>query len=325
MQASFRARGVAGVLAVVLAAAGIATLNLRDHASGHSRQATDTTTVRPGPPAEDRVRGGTVPVGTLPEGTTTVPLRFGGAERSYLLERPTSTTGSAALVVLLHGTGVDAREELDRTGFGVLAQQRGFEVAVPQSIGRTWNSGAGCCSYEAEQRIDDIAFVRAVVSDVRDRTSIDPARIYLVGYSNGGKLAYGVACTGQRVFAGLATYGAGPQLPCTAAAPLALFVGFGTNDPLEPPKGMAPDSRGRHPGLASTVAEFVRRDRCAPTVERSAVGTAVVVAHTRCTAGTAIEAATWHGEDHTFPAPPRTTPDAAGATLMWQFLSRRDT
>jgi polyhydroxybutyrate depolymerase len=254
--------------------------------------------------------------------TTSVGLAYGGVSRSYLLFQPTTINKPLPLVILLHGTGVDAQQETIRTGFGLLAQERGFELAVPQSIGRTWNSGGGCCEFEAAQRIDDAGFVRAVLANIRARTLVDAAHIYLVGYSNGGKLSYGVACTKTRVFAGVATYGAGPQLPCISAAPISLFIGYGRADTLEPPAGNPTDARGLHQALARTVVQFVERDRCTSASETHIVGPAMVSTHVACANGTAVQLAEWDHQTHTFPAPPGVPPDASGAALMWQFLSQ---
>lgn len=316
MHSSARLRHVGGAVAiVVLLGSGLIALTQQSHASAHAPSQNETHT---------SVSERSIPVGALPASMTTVPMTYGSAARSYILERPPSITGPANLVVLLHGTGATAQEEMTRTGFGKLAVQQGFELVVPQSIGRTWNSGHGCCSYEAEQGIDDIGFVHAVIADVRARTAVNPDRIYLVGYSNGGKLAYGVACTKERVFAGLATYGAGPQLPCKDAAPLSLFVGYGTSDPLEPPTGMATNERGQHQPLTETVTQFLDRDHCVGRADTVTAASAKITTHGDCTNDTAVSVVEWSGQTHLFPHAPQVAAAADGASLMWQFLSRQD-
>lgn len=275
------------------------------------------------PAAAHRIPGGTVPVTALPPGTRDVALTAPGRRRSYLLVRPPAARGRTALVVLLHGTGASAAEEMARTGFGELADAVRFTLAVPASIGSTWNSGAGCCSYAARRRINDASFVHAVIRDVTRRVAVDPARIYLVGYSNGGKLSYEVACLDalpQRPFAGLATYGAGPQVSCPSTSPLPLFAGYGASDRLEPPAGEPPNWRGRHPGEARTAALFRARDHCTAAVTRARVGPVRISRYADCAAGTAVETAVWAGQTHVFPRSPTVPVAAAGATLMWDFL-----
>jgi polyhydroxybutyrate depolymerase len=280
---------------------------------------------RPSPASAstDPIPGGTVPVGPRPSGTRNVSLQFGGQRRSYLLVRPPGAHGSTPLVVLLHGTGASGAEEMARTGFGQLAEADGFTLAVPASIGPTWNSGAGCCAVAAHDHIDDPAFVHAVIADVTHEVAVDPRRIYLVGYSNGGKLSYGVSCTdalSKRPFAGLATYGAGPQLPCHDGAPLAVLAGYGAADHLEPAGGKPANDRGKHPGAKVTAADFRTRDHCTDAATHRRVGPADITTYAHCAAGTTVETAIWAHQTHTFPRSPAVPADAAGATVMWDFL-----
>lgn len=278
---------------------------------------------RPSRAAASAIPGGTVPIGSRPAGTRNVSLPFGGHDRSYLLVRPPGAHGATALVVLLHGTGASGAEEIARTGFGHLAEADGFTLAVPASIGPTWNSGAGCCSVAAQDRVDDPAFVHAVIASVTHDVAVDPRRIYLVGYSNGGKLSYGVSCTdalSKRPFAGLATYGAGPQLPCHDGPALPVFAGYGAADHLEPAGGKPANNRGQHPGARVTAADFRTRDHCTDAATHRRVGPAEITTYAHCTAGTTVETAIWEHQTHTFPRGPAIPADATGATLMWDFL-----
>lgn len=299
--------------------AGITTVVVRETRSARVHHAA----LRPTPRGGD-VGGTEITAADAVDRLVTVPIQYGNIARSYLVQRPATVSGDVPLVVLLHGSGSTGEAEVERTGFGKLATRAGFELVVPQSIGLTWNSGNGCCSYEAQQKIDDIGFIRAVVADAQRRTSVDGNRIYLVGYSNGGKLAYGVACTKQRTFAGLATYGAGPQLPCAGAAPLSLFAGYGTADPLEPPTGMPTNERGQHQPLSTTVTQFLARNHCPTrTPVKVEIETATLETYAGCDSGTAVRTAIWQGLDHRFPSPPAVAEAAAGATLIWDFLSHK--
>jgi polyhydroxybutyrate depolymerase len=278
---------------------------------------------RPKPAAATEIPGGHVAIGAPPAGVRDIALAFGGRHRSYLLVRPPSAQGVTPLVVLLHGTGASPAEEIARTGFGHLAELDRFTLAVPASVGTTWNSGAGCCSVAAKTHVDDADFVRAVIADAVREVAVDPRRIYLVGYSNGGKLSYGVSCADalpHKPFAALATYGAGPQVQCHDAPPLPVFAGYGALDRLEPLAGEPANERGQHPGLAGTAAVIRTRDHCTNTASLRRVGPAEITRYDQCAPGTSLETVVWAGQTHNFPRRPAVPAVATGATLMWNFL-----
>jgi polyhydroxybutyrate depolymerase len=65
-----------------------------------------------------------------------------------------------------------------------------------------WNSGGG---FAPDCLSDDHAFVNAVVDDMIANYDIDTSRVYLVGMSNGGMLAYNVAARSSARFAAMAS------------------------------------------------------------------------------------------------------------------------
>jgi len=96
------------------------------------------------------------------------------------------------LVVELHGRGIDA-ETFDRmTGFGALAHEEGFALALPNAVGEIWNDGRD----EAPEgrRRDDVGYLTAVIDDAIARVPADPGRVYVVGMSNGAAMAGRLAC-----------------------------------------------------------------------------------------------------------------------------------
>jgi polyhydroxybutyrate depolymerase len=320
---SSRRLGLRLLALVLLAALGtVAALQLTTHRSDASASPPDQRAVL----IHAAAASGTSLVAET-AGVTSVAMPGG---RAYLLERPTSgrapdltSTGSAALplVVLLHGTDVSAATEMTFTGFAALARARHFLLAAPESAGPTWNSGDGCCGTPAREHRDDTAFVASVIASVRERADVDPRRIYLVGYSAGGKLSYDVACALPGTFAATATYGAGPQLTCAHAVPRAVLVGYGMKDTTEPLAGKPHNSRGRHQPAALTVAQLRALDRCSDTETVRTVGPATIDAWTGCTQGDAVEYIRWAGQTHTFPTTPKVPASATAATLMWEFFS----
>src|SRR5690606_6342607 len=51
---------------------------------------------------------------------------------------------------------------------------------------------------------DDVGFLKAVIADLGRRLRIDASRVYATGMSNGGMMAYRLACEASDVFRGIA-------------------------------------------------------------------------------------------------------------------------
>lgn len=65
--------------------------------------------------------------------------------------------------------------------------------------GGAWNVGP-CCV----KNVDDVAFAKALVTQVEAAACIDPKRVYAVGFSMGGGMSHYVACHAADVFAAVA-------------------------------------------------------------------------------------------------------------------------
>src|SRR5215831_5938057 len=80
----------------------------------------------------------------------------------------------------------------------VLADREGFLAVYPYGTGvmkaklLTWNAGP-CCGYAQKNKIDDVAFVAALLDDLAARVDYDRARVYATGHSNGAMMAYRLA------------------------------------------------------------------------------------------------------------------------------------
>jgi polyhydroxybutyrate depolymerase len=118
-----------------------------------------------------------------------VPLIRDGRNRPYLLQVPPTThTDRLPLLLELHGRGIDATRFDQLTGFGSLADEDGFVLALPSAVGEIWNDGRSQSEKWMDQP-DDVGYLAAVIDDASARVSIDPRRIYVVGMSNGAVMA----------------------------------------------------------------------------------------------------------------------------------------
>ena len=115
----------------------------------------------------------------------------GGLERTYVVARPAQAlTGVLPVVIVLHGRDMTpAHMERD----SVLPPAARAIVVYPAGYGRSWNAGA-CCGPAHADRVDDVAFLAAVVREVlRGEPGASADAVFLLGYSNGGRMALRMA------------------------------------------------------------------------------------------------------------------------------------
>jgi polyhydroxybutyrate depolymerase len=131
---------------------------------------------------------------TEPAGRQTIPLIHDALDRPYLLQAPPNAGADRLpLLVELHGRGIDPVRFDQLTGFGALADEYGFALALPSAVGEIWNDGRNPAA-KGNGRLDDVGYLAAVIDDALARLPIDGRRIYVVGMSNGATMAGRLAC-----------------------------------------------------------------------------------------------------------------------------------
>jgi polyhydroxybutyrate depolymerase len=167
-----------------------------------------------------------------------VDFSHAGLRRPYLLQRAADAHESAPLVIELHGRGIDpVRFDELWTGFGELAARKGFALALPSAEREIWNDGR----HPTLGLPNDVAYLQAVLADVRMRLAIDPARIYAVGMSNGASMIGRLLCEGIGPVAAVAqvsgTIGADLAARCEWDTPIPVLQIHGTDDRVNPYAG----------------------------------------------------------------------------------------
>jgi len=182
---------------------------------------------------------GTCPSSALAAGDRTVTVQVGATSRSYVLHVPAAYTGSSPVPLILDfhalmGTG--ARERTSSVYLAV-TDPEGVITAFPNGLagpaGTAWNIGHCCVA-----NVDDVGFAVALVSQVATMACIDLDRVYAIGVSMGGGMAYALACRAADVFAAVAPSAFDldeEDLPdCRLARPITVISFRGTADPLVP-------------------------------------------------------------------------------------------
>lgn len=134
-----------------------------------------------------------------------VVIKIDNIDREYFIHVPKSYDGSKAvpLVFMLHGTGGDGDDMYQTSGWAELSEKEGFIAVFPSSLrykiidyegNKTttkWNTqpDADWIFQTDEKGGDDIKFLRTVIDKIKSEYKIDPKRIYLNGFSNGGQMA----------------------------------------------------------------------------------------------------------------------------------------
>jgi polyhydroxybutyrate depolymerase len=211
----------------------------------------------PAPPGASRAPTG------LAAGTTQQQLTVGGLQRTFRVYRPATLASSAPapLVVVLHGAFGTGRQAQSSYGWDAPAGSGRFVVAHPDGVKRSWAVSHDCCGPPAAAAVDDVAFITQMVSAIAAAVPIDPARIYATGISNGGMLAYRLACA-TTTFAAIGPASATMLGPCASPAPISVIHLHGTADQTIPYTG----GMGRRDNRGAGAAGPVRID--GPAVPR---------------------------------------------------------
>lgn len=175
-------------------------------------------------------------------GDNEITVVSGGKKRSFLVYVPKSYTGRSRvpLMLYLHGfTGSAAGTRAEHQDMQVPeADKRGHILIFPQGYKDSWN-GDNCCGDAFNEKIDDVAFLRAVVRVALTRAAIDPARVYIAGESNGAAMAHRFGCQAADVVRAVIAISHRLSRPdlCRPSKPVTMFEIEGVLDTLVPYTG----------------------------------------------------------------------------------------
>lgn len=274
-------------------------------------------------------------------------LSPGGMPRSFRVHVPRSYVGGQPipLLVALHGGGGNMDLQADDAFYGQISasEKYGFIALFPNGFSRlprgrlaTWNAGR-CCAAARDRGADDVGFIRAAVEEVARQASVEPQRIYATGMSNGGMMAYRLACDAADLFSGIAAVaGTDNTTSCRPARPVAVLHIHARDDPHVLFEGGAgPDSAPAsrvtdYTSVADTVAKWTHLDGCmAPPRRVLQVPGAACELYEPCAGGSRVQLCVTDTGGHSWPGgrKPRGGPPPSQAIsandVMWAFFNRR--
>ncbi len=125
-------------------------------------------------------------------------------------------------MLVLHGSTMDGEMMRVATGyeFESLADRNNFAVFYPDAYKRNWND----CRIDVRvaarlENIDDIGFIRALVTAAVSKFGTDPNRVFAAGLSNGGHMAMTLATQSPSPVAAIAVFAASLPTPDNSTCP----------------------------------------------------------------------------------------------------------
>lgn len=231
-----------------------------------------------------------------PTTSTAIPDSFKG--RTHSIHSSASSTGTKIpVVIVLHGYGSYAELQADYMGLRLAADTFKFHLLMPdgtknQNGERFWNAGPVCCDYFSSG-VNDEQFLLDLVRMVSARPDVDAGRIYLVGHSNGGAMAYRMVCHHPELFAAvvsLAGIGQYTSSSCSRASPVGALHVHGTSDDVVLFDGGLRNGKP-YVGARPMIERMAMVNACSPGVEEHA-GLVDVV---RDQPGTETQISRWSG------------------------------
>jgi polyhydroxybutyrate depolymerase len=273
-------------------------------------------------------------------------LVVGGLQRTYVVHLPKGHDPGTPLpvVLALHGATMNGPMMAWFSDLNRKADAAGFIAVYPNGTGThstfTWNGG-NCCGSAMQNRVDDVAFIDALLGDLMQAYAVDAHRVYATGMSNGAGMAYRLAAElSERIAAIAPVSGSVGTEIGQPKCPVSVLHFHGTNDEYIPFAG----GRGKrsffgtnHRSVEESIRMWVKANGCdeAPKIDvlsESDDGMRV----TRQTYGGGRDGAevvlvlveggghTWPGRRSPTKILGRSTLNVSANDLMWQFFQRHE-
>jgi len=284
--------------------------------------------------------------GTLTRGT----IEVGGLSRTYSIYVPKGLSKGAPLVLVMHGAGENGARMRIETGYGFdrLADTNGFAVAYPNAYEGYWNACGIVGGGDANGlETDDVGFLAALTDKLIADFGIDRARVFAMGSSRGGFMAFRLALEAPTRFRAVAAVSANLPTPenfkCKPAGhgTPSVMIMNGTEDPIVPFDG----------GDVNFFGFFLRNGKVRSSrasgqyfADLNSIAGPPVTSETEVADGVRVEQVLWHndskievelvavhGGGHGMPQPYRRHPrllgpsptEPNGPEVIWAFFARQ--
>ncbi len=246
--------------------------------------------------------------------TETINVAVAGDVRQAVVHLPARAAEAAPepLVIALHGVGGSGQFMEQYSGFDPVSDSHGFIVAYPtahQDV-RMWQLHP-----DPNPGTDDIAFLRALITQLDSTLCVDPTRVYAVGVSNGGAMVARMACQLSDQLTAIATVaGSYKTIPwCRPARPLSVLEIHGTADVVVP-----------YRTVSAWLHQWRIHDRCTGLAARTHIAWDAERIQWGCGDGTVVSHVRLYGLGHAWPGSPL---DNVGGIIaadkVWDMFATR--
>lgn len=217
-------------------------------------------------------------------GAVLVPGSFvvGGARPALVVPPPDhDPTVPTPLLVVLHGYQSSPDQIEDLFPLATAAEVLGVAVVRPQGAidslsRRFWNASEACCNLYGFP-VDDVGYLTRLIDEIADRMAV--SEVMLFGHSNGGFMAYRLACDFPERFSAVVTVAGaldtGPVPTCGIGGPTRVLHIHGTADRVikyeggsvsDLPIPLMPNDIPPYTAAEATIGAFATGAGCGPLV-----------------------------------------------------------
>jgi polyhydroxybutyrate depolymerase len=277
-------------------------------------------------------------------GTGLHTIDVGSLTRDYLLHvpqrRPMTSSGTLlpySLIIVLHGSSGSGQDIRATTNMDSVSEANRLVVAYPNGVAGAgglfptdWNAGT-CCGAAGRENIDDVAFIKAVIAEVSASLPMDKRRVYVAGFSDGGRMAYRLACELSSQIAAIGVVsGSLREEECAPSNPVAVIAIHGTDDQIvpydeDPDTSPAAPMIGAAANMPPSLQFWVSEDGCTSGGTTSYSSHVDLTTFSSCTADVSFYAV--KGGTHSWPVmtdASSSDPDAtfSATTLIADFFRK---
>jgi polyhydroxybutyrate depolymerase len=231
-----------------------------------------------------------------------------GGDRPAQLLVPEGYDGAPRpLVVLLHGYSIDAMAQDSYFRLSSRVDELGFFLLLPNGTrpagggSRFWNATDACCDFNGSG-VDDVGYLRGLIEEAQASFAIEG--VHLIGHSNGGFMAYRMACDAAELIDSIVSLAGATffdESRCQPSEPTRVLQIHGTDDTTIFYEGI-PSGEMRYPGAEETVERWASRGGCNLSmmemeppidIERVVPGTETDVDHYQIGCAPPVEVELW--------------------------------
>ncbi len=191
--------------------------------------------------------------------------------RTYYLYAPTDVNKDSKLPLVLgfHGRTADAQFFRSQSMIdSFIPTEKFIAILINGSVDQwsSWNAG-NCCLPSTQNNIDDVGLVSTIIDQTIATNNIDQTKIWAVGHSNGGMMAYRLACDlSEKITAIAVVTGALMDPTCSPTKPVSILHIHGNLDPTILFHG---GGKFENPSIFHSVQDMAYRNLCSGNPKES--------------------------------------------------------